>query len=114
MNARSHESLAAGGIAEDHRVSRCRSLTGSLWIEVQRHIVDVLLIQELGQVLTTPAIAADDQMLVRTDSLAGDAVNFQAAAKKLRPGQAHDQSIASVDHKRRDEHGDDHAGQDQL
>ena len=82
---RSHaaKELAARGVAKDHRVSRGGGFTGSLRIQIQSNVVNFFLIQELGQVLATPPIAADDEVLVCADRLAGDAVNLQAAAQEL-------------------------------
>ena len=111
-DAGGNQGFPAGRITEYHLFASRRRFTHPFRIRVKRDIADLFLLEQMGQPLSRPAIAADHDMALGGNAFSGNAVQFKRAQHPLRTGQPHHQAIAVVDQKggrqHRQQHGRHH------
>ena len=107
-----HQRLQPGGVAEHHRVAGGSGLAHAVRVQVQRHVGDTFTLQHARQVLAAAAIAADDDVAVGVDRLAGDGGHLQRLLQPLGGHQLHHDAVAEHDDEGRGQHRQHHGRED--
>ena len=106
-----HQALQPCRIAEHDALPGGSGLPNPVRIEVERHVGYALPLQQPSQVLTTSAIAGDDDVSLGVDRALGNRGHRHRLHQPVVGAQAHHDAVAVQDQQRRRQHAQHHARQ---